>query len=236
MLGAQAFVAEDWVAFYKFSVDAGCTLAHDRVTGAVVNYCYSANEERLREEGLVSEVRHRFGEIEIRVLEYNDSGRDIKQIRNDVGEEEILNTCWMREFFKANEAPRDCNREFVFLVPAGEGRNRQFSLVACSEDQVPRALGYVRAELANMEPEAVEERLYGKTRPISLADVDSIRGDKTLRWILSEYGPPEHVWPRYPDGFSLIYPVVGISAFGVRVDFSKDRQLDDASLLCPMEP
>ena len=232
----QVILENDWVAITDFQTDAWCTTAHDRVSGARVTDCRyagdtgSTDNKPCGSDRSVSRQVRKIGTKEVEVVECPNPSRYVEKWRADIGSEALDDGCSLSELLKSYTVPSACERERVFAVKlTGDGRH-EFRLVECSREQFDRALEYVLAVSEGAGPTPIEEQ-SAPTRPIDKANLPTIGKGVTLASLISDYGPPDSVWPRYPDAFSLVYPVVDGSGQAV-IHFNKERQTVGAALVC----
>jgi hypothetical protein len=238
----QVSFKSDWVAITDFQTDAWCTTAHDAVSGARVTECEgpgvaepdtTADDICGKRERFVSREMRRVGSSAIEVVRCSDPDWSIRQSRTDIGEEAIAESCLLREWLRAYTVPSSCEWEYVFIATLQDGRNHDFHLIECSSGQLNRALEYVSAVATDGGPTPVDEQL-DSTRPIPVADLELIGAGATLVSVISDYGPPSSVRPRYPDAISLVYPLAGHSGQAV-IHFDKDRRAVAALPVCSDE-
>lgn len=234
----QTVADDDWLAIVDFQTDAWCTTSHDLVSGAQVTDCVSAiphgeaadQEQCGSPERFVSLELRQVGDVQLRVVECSNPNYDVERFKVDVGDEALESSCLLRSFVESFSVPPECDREYVFLTNDPADKRQPYRLVSCSAEQLERATAYVARVAAGEGPTPVEEPTDG-AQPIPVERLHAISLGTPASSILAEFGPPDGVHPRYPDGVSLNYPVAGAGGFAL-VELSRTRRVLSVSRYC----
>jgi hypothetical protein len=224
----------EWVVFGRMMTDTFCTTAHDRVSGAVVGGCSTAPDgidvpALLADRRLQTSREHLYGRASVLVLEYADPEFDIRRLREDIGP---TPGCFLDQFLRAKTPSAICDRQMVFIALVADGRRRRFDMARCSVEQTERALTYVRDTVLGTGPPVIEKPAGAATQEVQPSDSSALLG-ASLPDVLAQYGPPADVWPHYPDGLQLTYPLAGSNGMGLILALDRSRHVRTTRAPCP---
>jgi hypothetical protein len=230
-IASQLPPSADWISLHFTFPDNDCAFSHDRLSGAYLTTCSS---ESLQHES--DSLKRQFeshtislGKTELIVREYADPNFDLDRLRSTLEDDEL--DCWTRAYLAALQVPEQCAREVAYVAPGPNGTTTVYSLKSCSANQEARVLDFLSALDRGEAPQTVS-RGTQPSRPIPREALERIANGWTFQDVVSSYGPPFQMWPDFPDGFKLLYPLQEESQHEVVVTFDRERNVTHASILC----
>jgi len=226
--GASAL--PDWFALRMTSVDDSKVVAHDAQSGVAVSYGADRGGDRMlkrlrKSPRLLRRLSGKSGAFRWELLDLTDPSADAKALARDLGETPSPGS-WQAALLEAYSPPPACDHELRYFIRKGTELPVVFRAAPCNADQRARFQLLVEAYMAGSSPtEVLEREAFGKTGMVSAADDVWLGSTPGVADVLARIGIPDDVWPRYPDGFTLLYWGDPNRDRRVAIEFGLDRRV-----------
>jgi len=240
MLAATGDLAE-WFALRMNGVDSSRLAAHDGRSGVVVHCTSSASNDPTKELAVLLNSprlrRHRVGATGSYTWDQvvlSDPRAFGRRLLDDIGRTPPPGS-WEAAWVDAWSPSVECDREVQYFLRKANGSPLLLSAVPCNASQRGRTQSFAAVFMAGVSPpELAVRQAFGPTRALSQDDLVWLNARPSAREVLARLGTPSDIWPKYPDGFSLLYRAAGAPDDSYAVDFTRTRSVSRVRPLTPM--